>query len=387
MSIKRIAAALLSLIFVVSLMTACRGRVPENNAEDGRVEQNSSGDLSDLPGDMKDDISEGMSDFSDKIDDIGDDISEGLDDMTPSGSQSMTEENDKSSIENTTGAVNTTAPEFVSDMVSDESIILGENTGTGETLTGYAKLPKVHFEVTDPDNKRSLSLEKVCHSHGPASGGEAHFTVKEFQKHFDKYGALTLDTVSTEKRLYLTFDCGYEYNNLTSKILDTLKEKQVPAAFFCTLHHIKSQPELITRMIKEGHIVGNHSDTHPSFADISRKQMAQEIENCDNFLREEYGYSAKFFRFPAGEYNDSALDLVSSIGFTSVFWSVAYSDWDVNNPKGRDYAVKTVMERLHPGAVILLHAVSQDNAEALGEIIDKARSEGYEFYSLDMWNR
>ena len=291
--------------------------------------------------------------------------------------------------EMTKGAENTTAPFSEDENINkkDSKVIKGENTGTFSTLTGFEKLAIEHYEVSDPDNKRNLSTEKVCHSHGPASGGEAHFTVKQFQKHFDKYNALTLDTVSKDKRLYLTFDCGYEYNNLTSKILDTLKEKNVPAAFFCTLHHIKTQPELITRIIKEGHIVGNHSDTHPSFAEISRTQMAKEIENCDNFLRENYGYSAKFFRFPAGEYTDSALDQVSSMGFTSVFWSVAYSDWDTNNPHGKEYAVRTVTERLHPGAVILLHSVSQDNADALGEIIDKARNSGYRFCSLEEYGK
>ena len=343
---KKGVSLLFVFLLILSLFTACgeknRGRIRDNNAENGTLDNNSMSDnMMTLPTDM------------------------------------------------TTGAANTTAPasEIGEKNTSSEKVITGENTGTKDTLTGFEKLIPIHFEVNDPENQRGLSTKKLCHSHGPASGGEAHFTVKEFQKNFDKYNALTLDTVSTDKRLYLTFDCGYEHNNLTSKILDVLKEKNVPAAFFCTLHHIKTQPELITRMIKEGHIVGNHSDTHPSFATISRTQMAQEIENCDNFLREEYGYSARFFRFPAGEYNDSALDLVNSIGFVSVFWSVAYSDWDTENPHGKDYAVKTVMDRLHPGAVILLHAVSQDNADALGEIIDNARTQGYRFCSLDEYGK
>lgn len=380
MSIKKSICLVLSLLLLLSLFSACnRGRIPENNAENGTVADSSAQSLPDMS-DISEKLSEGAEKFTDEA-------SEKLDDITDSltmNSDVSSELTGTSALEPATGAVNTTAPDF-SAPAEESKIILGENTGTSQTLTGYERLPAVHFEVIDPENTRGLSTEKVCHSHGPASGGEAHYTVREFQKHFDKYNALTLDTVSGEKRLYLTFDCGYENNNLTSKILDTLSEKEVPAAFFCTLHHIRSQPELIARMIKEGHIVGNHSDTHPSFPTISRTQMAQEIENCDNFLRDEYGYSAKFFRFPAGEYSDSALDLVDSLGFTSVFWSVAYSDWDVNNSKGKDYAVKTVMERLHPGAVILLHAVSQDNADALGEIIDRARSEGYEFYSLDKW--
>ena len=251
-----------------------------------------------------------------------------------------------------------------------------------DTLSGFAPLETVSYEVLDPENTRGLSTKKIGHSHGPASGGKAHHTVVEFQKTFDKYGALTLDQKSGEKVLYLTFDCGWEYESLTSKVLDVLKEKGVPAAFFCTLDHIKKQPELIARMIKEGHIVGNHSTTHPSFPSISRTKMKNEIEQTENYLRENFGYCAKFFRFPAGEYSESALDLVSSLGYMSVFWSVAYNDWNVKEVRGKDYAVKTVGERLHPGAVILLHSVSKDNAAALGEIIDNARNEGYVFKSL-----
>ena len=111
--------------------------------------------------------------------------------------------------------------------------------------------------------------------------------------------------------------------------------------------------------------------------------MADEIETMENYLRTKFGYCSKYFRFPAGEYNESALELISSLGYTSVFWSVAYDDWDVNVVRGADYATETVMKRLHPGAVILLHSVSRDNAEALGEIIDKARAEGYRFESIE----
>lgn len=266
---------------------------------------------------------------------------------------------------------------------NSDTVILGKKSENASTYTGLMPLDEISYNIPDPENSKGLSTEKVCHSHGPASGGKAHHTVLEFQKTFEKYGGFTVDTKTEEKVLYLTFDCGYEYNNLTNRILDVLKEKEVPAAFFCTLHHIKEQPELISRMINEGHIVGNHSTTHPSFAEISREEMGEEIQECENYLRQNFGYAAKYFRFPAGEYTESALDAVNSMGYASVFWSVAYADWDVNNSKGKDYAVSTVMDRLHPGAVILLHAVSQDNADALGEIIDKARAEGYEFRGLD----
>ncbi len=248
--------------------------------------------------------------------------------------------------------------------------------------SGFAPLPAVHYDVADRENSRGLSTAKKEHSHGPASGGKAHDTVEAFQDTFDRFGALTLDRTSGEKVLYLTFDCGWEYENLTSKVLDILQEKQVPAAFFCTCDHIRKQPELIARMIREGHIVGNHSDTHPSFPSISRTEMAKEIETTENELREHFGYCAKFFRFPAGEYSESALELVQSLGYCSVFWSVAWQDWDVTKTQGAATAKQTVLSRLHPGAVILLHAVSKDNAAALGAIIDEARAQGYRFCAL-----
>ena len=250
------------------------------------------------------------------------------------------------------------------------------------SASGFAPLSAVHYTVKDPNNARGLSTAKKEHSHGPASGGKAHDTVEAFQDTFDRYGALTLDRTAQQKVLYLTFDCGWEYENLTAKILDTLREKSVPAAFFCTLDHIEKQPDLIARMIREGHLVGNHSNTHPSFPSLSRTQMKEEIEATENHLRTQFGYCAKFFRFPSGEYSESALDLVESLGYRSVFWSVAYNDWDVSNVQGKETAKQTVLSRLHPGAVILLHAVSKDNAAALGEIIDAARSQGYVFRAL-----
>ena len=260
------------------------------------------------------------------------------------------------------------------------SVIKGQPGGN--TLSGLTALPKISYTAAPARKDISLSGEKLSHSHGPASGGEPHHTVVSFQENFDRFGAFTLGSQRDEKVLYLTFDCGYEYENLTAKILDVLKEKQVPAAFFCTLDHIKKETEIISRIINEGHIVGNHSATHPSFAEISREKMAKELEETENYLRENYGYASKFFRFPAGEYTESALDLVASLGYVSVFWSVAYNDWNTDKIQGKDYATETVLSRLHNGAIILLHSVSRDNAAALPEIIDRAREQGYEFRAL-----
>ncbi len=267
--------------------------------------------------------------------------------------------------------------ELVENTVSGKAIT-GEKTGTDKTYTGFEPLPAVHFDI---DKTVRLKNDCIGYSYGVSKNGVPHENSLNAQKTFEKFGAIAIDTVCQTKNLYLTFDCGYE-NGYTSKILDTLKEKNVPAAFFCTFDFIKDNPDLVTRMILEGHIVGNHSTTHPSFPSLTREGMASEIEKTDNYLREHFGYSAPYFRFPKGEYSENALDLVSSIGYQSVFWSVAYADWDTSVIKGKEYATKTVTDRLHQGAIILLHSVSPDNAAAMGDIIDKARSDGYEFCSL-----
>lgn len=258
--------------------------------------------------------------------------------------------------------------------------IYGKRTGTDKTYTGLEPLPKVTLPVIDPENTRGLDTAPINHSYGVSVGGLPHSISLENQKLYEGFGAMCLDT-SGEKCIYLTFDCGYE-NGCTEKILDTLKEKKVTAAFFVTMDHVKSSPQIVARMINEGHIVGNHSVTHPNFSTISRTQMAKEIEELDNYLRENFGYSSPFFRFPEGACSESALDLVDNCGYRSVFWSSAYADWDTKNPKGSKYAFDTVTSRLHPGCVLLLHAVSPDNAAALGDIIDYAIGEGYVFNAL-----
>ena len=279
-----------------------------------------------------------------------------------------------------TGEQRTPNPEPMDNSTRDLKAVYGKRTGTDKTYTGLEPLDERVLPVVDPDNVRGLGESEIQHSFGVSKNGIPHEISVNNQQFYEKYGALSLDT-SGEKVIYLTFDCGYE-NGCTEKILDVLKYKKVPAAFFVTLPHVKSCPELIARMINEGHIVGNHSVNHPNFSRISRTAMAEEIQGLDNYLRVNFGYSSPFFRFPEGACSESALDLVQNVGYKSVFWSSAYADWDVENTKGKQYAFDTVTSRLHPGCVLLLHAVSPDNADALGDIIDYALSQGYTFKSL-----
>jgi peptidoglycan-N-acetylmuramic acid deacetylase len=186
-----------------------------------------------------------------------------------------------------------------------------------------------------------------------------------------------------EKELYLTFDNGYE-NGYTPKILDVLKEKQVPAAFFVTGHYIKDKPELVKRIAEEGHLVGNHSWSHPDMSTLGKERIADELEKVRAGVEALTGQKEmRYLRPPRGIFSERVLAECSRLGYVSVFWSVAYKDWDTSSQRGAQYAYDKVMEQLHPGAVILLHSVSKDNTEALGRIIDEARSRGYTFKSLD----
>lgn len=197
-----------------------------------------------------------------------------------------------------------------------------------------------------------------------------------------KNGALFLGD-TTRKVLYLTFDNGYE-NGLTGKILDVLKEKQVPAVFFVTGHYVKDQPELLKRMVSEGHIIGNHSWSHPDMTTLSEESIKIELDKVKEQVQNVTGQQEMLYlRPPRGIFNEKVLATSKNAGYTSVFWSIAYKDWDVRAQKGASYAFQQVTKQLHPGAILLLHSVSQDNADALGSIIDEARRQGYEFKSLD----
>ena len=261
-----------------------------------------------------------------------------------------------------------------------------ERANGGVTYTGLPSLPAVEYQVYDPENLLQLSTERIEHSFGAAANGEPHHITVDNQKRLDGWGtgALAWDNISEEKVLYLTFDCGYAYENLTSQILDILNEKQISAAFFCTMSYLKSEPEVVARMIKEGHRVGNHSLSHHENSEtLSREEMALEALAVENYLRVNFGYSSSYFRFPEGTYSENAVQLLSSVGYRSVFWSIAYADWMPAEQLGEEKAFQTVTSRLHPGAVILLHSTSPNNAAILADFIDYAIAQGYQFRSLD----
>lgn len=189
---------------------------------------------------------------------------------------------------------------------------------------------------------------------------------------------------TSNKVLYLTFDEGYE-NGHTEKILDILKENQVPAAFFVVKPYITQQPEIIKRMVNEGHIVGNHSVHHPSMAQIHDKEKyATELKGVEDAYKELIGQDMpKFFRPPMGKYSKESLKMTKDLGYKTIFWSFAYKDWLVNNQPAENYAIQKINKGAHPGSIMLLHAVSETNTKVLDTVIKTLKQEGYEFKSLN----
>lgn len=197
-----------------------------------------------------------------------------------------------------------------------------------------------------------------------------------------KYGAYYVDE-SGEKVVYLTFDNGYE-QGYTEGILDVLKNESVPATFFVTGHYVKSEPELVKRMVDEGHIIGNHSYHHPDFAIMSKNAIKEELETLEQAVAEVSDQKGlKYLRPPRGTFNEQSLNWSNELGYIHIFWSLAFNDWNTNQQKGWQYAYDQMMEQIHPGAIVLLHTVSSDNAEALPHVISELKKQGYEFKSLD----
>ena len=187
---------------------------------------------------------------------------------------------------------------------------------------------------------------------------------------------------TSHKYIWLTFDEGYE-NGYTATILDTLKEKGVHAAFFCVGTYIRDSPDLVKRMANEGHVVADHTEDHPSLPDKSDQEVLDEIYGPAQRYKDLTGKELdRFLRPPSGDYSERTMYITQQSGFKTIFWSFAYEDWLVDQQPGKDYAYKIVMDNLHNGEILLLHAVSSSDTEALPDIIDSIKAQGYEFKSL-----
>ena len=187
-----------------------------------------------------------------------------------------------------------------------------------------------------------------------------------------------------EKVLYLTFDAGYE-NGCTGRILDVLRDQQVPATFFLVGNYLDRNPDLVRRMVSEGHTVGNHTVNHPDMSRLSRKEdFARELTGLEEKFREVTGQELpRYYRPPQGIYSEENLAMAKELGYRTVFWSLAYVDWNNDAQPTREEAFSKLLPRTHNGAVILLHSTSRTNAEILEELITRWKQEGYRFAGLD----
>ena len=198
-------------------------------------------------------------------------------------------------------------------------------------------------------------------------------------KQYNAYYASDTD----QEIIYLTFDAGYENGN-TPAILDALKKHQAPAVFFVVGNFIKDNHDLIRRILAEGHIIGNHTMTHPDLPQISSMDAFQkELQDVEELYTSLTGEAmTKFYRPPRGIYSTENLSMAKELGYSTFFWSLAYVDWIQDQQPSREEAFQKPLTRIHPGAIVLLHNTSSTNAEILDELLTKWEEMGYEFHSL-----
>lgn len=286
----------------------------------------------------------------------------------------------------------------IGDAILETYEIYGENanlsqTGTGALTNGSAESEGVwegdtteEIESTESGDMATriidlTSLNTTIHDWGLGREVDENNRPVDALKAQEDYGAYNSLFIEEEsKTIYLTFDEGYEYG-YTKSILDTLKDKGVKAVFFVTEPYAKDEPELVQRMIDEGHVIGNHSVTHPAsgIPSLTVEKQQEEVIGNHEYIKENFGYEMTLFRYPAGKFSEKSLAVVNNCGYKSVFWSFAYMDYDVNNQPDQGESLKKMTDKLHPGAIYLLHAESKTNAEVLGRFIDAAIAEGYSF--------
>ena len=201
----------------------------------------------------------------------------------------------------------------------------------------------------------------------------------------EKYNGMAMGN-SESKNIYLTFDLGYEAG-YTENILNTLKENNVNATFFITAHYVNSASDIVQRMINDGHIIGNHTVNHKSMPALNEEELTKELMNLHTAIYEKFGYEMKYMRPPKGEYSERALSYTTKLGYIPVMWSFAYADWDESAQPTKESAIKKIIDNVHSGEIMLLHATSKTNMEILSIVIKQIKEMGYEFKSLDEFAR
>lgn len=206
----------------------------------------------------------------------------------------------------------------------------------------------------------------------------ANASMEELAKYDAYYAKKTEDKV-----LYLTFDCGYENGN-TPAILDALKKHNAKATFFIVGNYLTTSPDLVKRMLAEGHTVGNHSYHHPDMSAMDKEAFSKELGELETLYEQTIGEPMKkYYRPPQGKYSENNLKIAKELGYKTFFWSLAYVDWDPDNQPSHEEAFDKLLKRVHPGAIVLLHNTSKTNGEILDELLTKWEEMGYTFQSLD----
>lgn len=233
--------------------------------------------------------------------------------------------------------------------------------------------------VNSSTNFSTFNSETIPYGYG--TGVDANNRPDGCNYYKTKWGQYAADFIQPySEYVYLTFDCGYENGN-TATILDTLKEKNVKAVFFLTLPFAEENPDLVNRMIDEGHVVGNHSVTHPAKGLPSQavEDQIYEIKTVHDYILENFDYDMYLFRFPTGAFSEQSLAIAQSLGYRSIFWSFAHHDWVTDNQPDVAESLQKMLDTAHGGEIFLLHAVSDTNTALLADLIDGMRAAGFEF--------
>ena len=201
------------------------------------------------------------------------------------------------------------------------------------------------------------------------------------KKILDKYEGIYMGNAD-KKYVYMTFDLGYEAG-YTPKILEVLKQNNVKATFFITANYLNTEEKLVKQMIDEGHIVGNHTVNHKSMPSCNLETIKKEMMDLHTAVYNKFGYEMKYMRPPKGEYSEKTVAYTNTLGYKTVMWSFAYDDWDETKQGREAYGKKKILDNVHNGEIMLLHATSKDNANILDEVIKEIKNKGYEFKNID----
>lgn len=257
------------------------------------------------------------------------------------------------------------------------TVELREDTGNDAEVVGQISEQKI-----DPAPQLTIYSDNWGLGFGPeGTQPTGNVSAEDLAQYNAWYVAST-----QEKVIYLTFDAGYENaRESTAQILDALKKHQVPATFFLVGNYLETRPDLVRRMVEEGHTVGNHTYHHPDMGSISDwSSFAAELTALEDAYRKVTGQEmVKFYRPPQGKYSRDNLQMAKEMGYQTFFWSLAYVDWYQDDQPTREEAFDKLLGRIHPGAIVLLHSTSTTNAEILDELLSKWEEMGYRFGSLE----